>query len=249
MFRSKMIKQKTKSLCPNICIVFSVFCLPFLSACATAPKLPPHPPKYVYQEVAIPEPSTNSLWRDSAGLFEDIKARRVNDLVTIKVIENIAGSNSADTSASRDSSADFSVADFFGMNNDFNLHNLWGLKGFYKGANVFSPTVKGRGQSDFQGDGNTARQGRLIGTITAKIVELMPNGNLVLEARKDITINKEKQVLIFRGMIRPDDIASGNTIVSSRVADAEIYLVGDGVVQDKQSPGWLVRILDKAWPF
>jgi flagellar L-ring protein precursor FlgH len=244
-----MIKQKTKSLCLNICIVLSVFCLFFLSACATAPQLPPHPPKYVYQEVAIPEPSTNSLWRDSAGLFEDIKARRVNDLVTIKVIENIVGSNSADTSTSRDSSADFSMTDFFGMNNDFNLHNLWGLKGFYKGSNVFSPTVKGKGKSDFKGDGNTAREGKLIGTITAKIVELMPNGNLVLESRKDITINREKQVLIFRGMIRPDDIASDNTILSSRVADAEIYLVGDGVVQDKQGPGWLVRILDKAWPF
>jgi flagellar L-ring protein precursor FlgH len=77
----------------------------------------------------------------------------------------------------------------------------------------------------------------------------MPNGNLVIESRKDITINREKQILVLRGMIRPEDIGNDNTVLSSRVADSEVYYVGDGVIQDKQGPGWLVRFLDKAWPF
>lgn len=218
-------------------------------SCATTAQLPPPPPKYVYQDVRPTELTANSLWRDGASLFEDNKARRVNDLVTIRVIENISGSNKADTNASRDSSADYSLSDFFGMNTDFGIQNLPLLKGFYKGANVFSPKVKGQSKSDFQGEGDTTREGRLVGTITAKVVEVMPNGNLVVESRKDITINKEKQILIFRGIIRPEDIAPDNTIVSSRVADADIYLVGDGVIHEKQSPGWLVRFLDRVWPF
>lgn len=220
-----------------------------LFSCATHSQLPPSPPRYVYHETIMPQPSTNSLWNNGASLFEDNKAKRVNDLVTVRVIENISGSNKADTSTSRDSSADYALNDFFGMNRDFNLHNVFGLKDFYKGGNVFSPSVKGQSKSDFKGEGDTSREGTLIGTITAKVVEVMPNGNLVIESRKDITINKEKQVLIFRGIIRPEDIASDNTILSSRVADADIYLVGDGVIQEKQSPGWLVRFLDKVWPF
>jgi flagellar L-ring protein precursor FlgH len=104
-------------------------------------------------------------------------------------------------------------------------------------------------KDSFKGAGETTRTGTLVGTITAKVVEVMPNGNLLLESRKDIVINNERQTLILRGMIRPDDVALDNTIVSSKVADAEVYFVGNGIVQEKQSPGWLVRMLDKAWPF
>jgi flagellar L-ring protein precursor FlgH len=230
------------------CLV--LFIIPLLTfSCATHSQLPPPPPKYVYNDATVQPSSINSLWHNGVSLFEDNKAKRINDLVTVRVIENISGSNKADTSTSRDSSADYGISDFLGMNRDFNLHNVFGLKDFYKGGNVFSPTVKGQSKSDFKGEGDTSREGTLIGTITAKVVEVMPNGNLVIESRKDITINKEKQVLIFRGIIRPDDIASDNTVLSSRVADADIYLVGDGVIQEKQGPGWLVRFLDRIWPF
>ncbi len=220
------------------------------SGCATTiHELPPAPPKYVYKEERPQRPSVNSLWVDSGSMFEDRKARRLNDLVTVKVIENITASGKADTSTGRDSSADFGLTNLLGMNNDFNLHNAFLLKDLYKGANVFSPTIQGNAKSDFEGKGDTSREGKLIGTITAKVTDVMPNGNLVLESRKDITINNEKQILVFRGMVRPDDIAGDNTVVSSKVADAEIFYVGDGVIQDKQKPGWLVRILDNVWPF
>jgi flagellar L-ring protein precursor FlgH len=102
---------------------------------------------------------------------------------------------------------------------------------------------------DFKGKGATNRSGKLVGTITAKVVEVMPNGNLALESRKEITINNEKQILILKGMARPDDIATDNTILSSRIADAEVFFVGDGVLQEKQRPGWLGRIVGAVWPF
>lgn len=205
-------------------------------------RLPPEPPKYVYQ-MEKNDRSSNSLWNDRAGLFENVQARRVNDLVTIKVSETISGSGTADTASSRASSLDVGVDSVFGLPLNFNKTNMWG------NANTFIPAAKGSAKSEFAGDGSTKRAGTLTGTITAKVVEVLPNGNLVLQARKEITINNEKQILVLRGMIRPEDIALDNTIASSKVADAEVYFVGDGIIQDKQRPGWLVRLLDNVWPF
>lgn len=222
-----------------------IFCLVlFSTSCMmTKVQLPPSPPKYVYTDEKIEHPSPNSLWRDTASLYEDVKARRLNDLVTIRVVENITGSGKADTSTNKASSLDVGVEKFFGAPLDLNAKNLFGH------GNAFSPGVKGSASDDFKGSGTTTREGTLVGTITAKVVEVMPNNNLILEARKELTINNEKQILVLRGMIRPDDILVDNTVLSSRISDASIYFVGDGIVQDKQRPGWLVRILDNVWPF
>lgn len=212
----------------------------FLSSACMTPKLPPPPPKYVYKDEAPVQPSANSLWRGIAGLIEDPRARRLNDLVTIRVYENITASGKADTSAKRNSSLDASVQNFFGMPLSASVN---------KGRFMLTPTVTGSMEDDFKGSGATTREGKLVGTITAKVVEVMPNGNLVLESRKELTVNNEKQILVFRGMIRPEDVATDNSVMSSKVADAEVYFVGDGVIQNKQRPGWLVRLLDKIWPF
>jgi flagellar L-ring protein precursor FlgH len=214
-----------------------------MAACATNPPLPPPPPHYIEGAKTLQPPSRNSLWIDGASLYEDPRARRLNDLVTVRVVENISGSGNADTSASRDSSVDMGVDSVAGVS-----PMITGVDFFGKGK-TFSPTFKGATKNDFKGSGATARTGKLIGTITAKIVEVMPNGNLALESRKEITINRERQILILRGMIRPEDIANDNTVLSSQVADAQVYYVGDGVVQEKQGPGWLSRFLDKVTPF
>lgn len=240
----------------SLLLLFTVyFMIFFLAGCATTQDLPPHPPKYVYQEEKAPQSSVNSLWHDTASLYEDRKARRLNDLVTIKVVETITASGKASTTTGRNSSSSYELTDLFGMNRDFNIQNLPFIKDFYKGKNAaglpapFTPSASGKSTSAFDGSGDTSREGKLIGTITAKVVEVMPNGTLVLESRKDTTINKEKQTLVLRGMIRPDDILPDNSILSSYVADAQIFYVGQGVIQEKQTPGWLTRILDQAWPF
>lgn len=235
----------------------SVFCvLSFvLSGCASGLreareiKEAPMPQRYIETKPKETYSSEGSLWKDSASLFEDRKARRVNDLITILVSERSAASKKATTSANRDSSGDYSLSNFFGMDTDFGLQKLPLVNGFYKGTNIFSPSAKGSGKSDFAGKGDTTREGTLTATITAKVVEVLPNGNMVLESRKEILVNNEKEILVFRGIVRPDDISPNNTILSQYVADAQIYLVGDGVLDDKQSPGWLARFLDKIWPF
>lgn len=237
---SRSLRSGPLSTVLFFCLLASVSWL--LVSCATT-TLPTPPPKYVYQDERREPSSTNSLWTDAASLYGDIKARRLNDLVTIRVIENITGSGAADTNTNKESTLDASVESFFGAPPGINWTNFWGQ------GKGFKPEVKGSFKDDFKGKGATAREGRLVGTITAKVVEVMPNNNLVIESRKEIIINDEKQILILRGMVRPDDIAPDNSVLSNRVADAEIYFVGKGVIQDKQSPGWLVKVLDRVWPF
>lgn len=226
-----------------------------VTACATpSSKLPPPPPKYVH-DMSDNEssPSANSLWGDSENLFSDFKARRVNDLVTILIVESLSGSGAADTETSRDSSVNLELAEFLGMATDFGAQDRSLLKHLYNigdsNATQFNPVIQGSGVSDFKGEGDTNRAGTLNATITAKVVEVMPNGNLVLESRKELTINNETQILVLRGMARGADITSDNTLISTKLADAQVYYVGDGVIQEKQSPGWLVRISDYVWPF
>jgi flagellar L-ring protein precursor FlgH len=247
--RKSEVRRENK----KVCLLLTAYCflLFFISGCATpSANLPPPPPKYVQAvEDKMSKHSANSLWNDSANIFEDTKARRLNDLVMISIAENLSGSGTADTNTSRDSSAEYNLTNLLGMNNDFNLHNAFLLKDLFKGSNIFDPSVAGDGKSEFKGKGDTNREGNLVANITAKVVEVMPNGNLVLEARKELTINNEKQLLVLTGTVRPNDIDSNNTVLSSKIADAQIYYVGDGVIQDKQSPGWLVRIMDNIWPF
>jgi flagellar L-ring protein precursor FlgH len=245
---SNVREWKTGAMHASLPLLCSVFGLLFFSSCASPPKLPPQPPRYVYQnhqteERKAPVAGSNSLWNETASLYEDVKARRLNDLLTINVVENISGSGTADTSAARSSTADAGLTAFLGVPMNLNRANLWGK------GNGFSPSINGSMSDDFKGSGATTRAGTLVGTITAKVVEVMPNGTLAIESRKEITINNEKQILILRGMVRPDDIAVDNSVLSNRVADAEVFFVGDGVVNSKQDTGWLVKIIDKVWPF
>ncbi len=204
------------------------------------------PPNYVRaREIKNEIRTKGSLWSDSAGLFEDRKARGLNDLVTIKIIETSAASKKADTSTSRASSVDLGIESLFGNSLNYNLANVLGQSS----SGSLKPEIKATAKNDFAGTGNTSREGSLVATITARVVDVLPNGNFIIESRKDITVNREKQLLLLRGVIRPDDIAGDNTILSSYVANAEMIYTGDGVVNDKQGQGWLVKLMDWVWPF
>jgi flagellar L-ring protein precursor FlgH len=238
--RQRKAYRRTKAVSSLFSVLSLLFLLP---ACAT-PSLPDPSPRYIQPKAdsipPAPRSSVNSFWHDTASLYEDNRARRLNDLVTINVLENMTGSGEANTNTGRTSSIDARITDLFGLPLSASVN---------KGRYNLTPSVASAYADDFKGTGSTNRKGNLIGTITAKVVEVMPNGNLTLESRKEITINNEKQILILKGMVRPDDIANDNTILSSRVADAEVFFVGDGVLQEKQRPGWLGRIVGALWPF
>jgi flagellar L-ring protein precursor FlgH len=94
-----------------------------------------------------------------------------------------------------------------------------------------------------------SRNGSLTGEISALITEILPSGNFRLEGRRTVTVNNEEQILVLRGIIRPQDINFDNTILSRWIADASISLTGEGVVADEQRKGWLAKVLSKVWPF
>ena len=238
----------------SILLISCIFFIVCLSGCqglkdARDIKAAPMPPKYYATKDNEPVSSDGSLWRDTASLYEDRKARRVNDLLTIIIAENVSATSTASTTDSGDSSAKYGITDLFGANTDFGIQSLPLIKKFYPAGAKFTPSAEGSSTSSYAGKGDTSRKGTVTATITAKVIEVLPNSNMIIESRKEVVVNNEKQIVVLRGIVRPDDITTSNTISSTFVADAQIYLVGDGVLADKQSQGWLVRALDSVWPF
>jgi flagellar L-ring protein precursor FlgH len=103
--------------------------------------------------------------------------------------------------------------------------------------------------STFAGTGSTARNGQLSGTIAVRVAREMPNGDLFLEGTKVVMINTEEYHLYVSGLVRPTDIQQDNSVLSSRIADAQIEFTGRGDVADQQRKGWGARLLDAVNPF
>jgi len=104
-------------------------------------------------------------------------------------------------------------------------------------------------KNDFDGSGETTRGGSLTATITARVVDVLPNGNLALEGKREISINNETKEILVQGIVRPRDLAYDNSVYSTQIADAKIIYTGVGILGEKQKPGWLARIVDGVWPF
>ena len=187
-------------------------------------------------------PMTGTIWAGETtgnSLFTDRRAKRVNDVVTIVVVENATGGNNANTETSRDTTTTAGITSLLGFEQD--LKNI-----LRSGASL---NVGGTSSNSLKGTGKTSRDGNLTATISAKVTNVLPNGNFLIEGRRQVTVNAEDQYLILTGIIRPDDIATDNTILSQYIADAKIVYAGKGVVDDKMRPGWLTRLVDWVWPF
>ena len=227
---------------PSVLLFFFIL---FLSSGCVTPsrKLPPPPDPYVYDEEEPQKPSDGSLWIDGPGLFEDRKARRLNDIVTIEIFEKTSGSGEADTSAKKETTYQAGIDRFFGKNDEKFIGEL------IDNSPLKTYAVSTDYKKDFEGKGKTTQEGKITGKITAKVIAVQPNGNLMIDSRKEITINNEKQIIVLQGIIRVNDIFPDNTIPSYKVADAKLYYVGHGIVTEQQSPGLIGRILDRLWPF
>ncbi len=217
----------------------------FLIGCAT-----PKPRRIDTSSIPVQGstvPTTpGSIWPGETSrnaLFQDLRARNVGDIVTIEVSEKTSAIKEATTSTARKSSDDIAIQKFLGLPLNF------GMKNFLNQGNPFSPEVQSSYDSKFDGSGTTKRSGELSATITARVVEILPNGNLVVEGKKDTVVNNELQYIVLSGIVRPEDITKTNTVLSTQISDARIEYSGKGVVADEQSPGWMRRILDNVWPF
>jgi flagellar L-ring protein FlgH len=223
---------------------------------AAMPTVPPPPPVEAYdvqsavRAAAYQENSIYVASGEMSTLFQDTKARRNGDIVTVKIEESSKASNKANTKTARDSSTTAGIDAMLGVETWWQDKVLRWLGSDMPKVNPFgSASVKGGMKSDFEGDGSTTRSGDLTAYITCRVTEVMPNGNLRIVGTREVMVNHETQVIILSGTIRPRDISSANVIRSIFVSDAKIAYSGSGVIDDRQRPGWLANFFEAVWPF
>jgi len=185
--------------------------------------------------------STGSLWTTTQGsLFYDVKGREVGDIVTVNIYEKASATKEAKTSTDRDFSTSADITKLFGLETSVANRN----------AKLDPATLLGAKYSNqFEGNGKTSRKEDLIATLTTQIIEVLPNGNVRIEGGKTVTVNREDQLIMLSGIVRPADISPQNVVDSMHILNAQIAYTGKGVISDKQQPGWMVRVLDNVWPF
>lgn len=189
------------------------------------------------QEARGAKPSTPNIqaWAWMSGLSFDRRARSVNDLVTIHVVESITGTGTADSSLSKGSSASAGVPKLFGIEK--------------KLPSSVDPTslVSGKAATDFKGAGTTTRAGELTALMTARVADVLPNGDLVVEGVREIEINGDRQIVVLSGVVRTADIEPSNVVLSTYIGQLRIRYFGRGLMKDNLKPGWLIRVLNKVF--
>ena len=170
-----------------------------------------------------------------ADSFRDVRAAQVDDIVTIVVLESLTAVSSGATATSRASAAQTQIT---------------AAMGILAATNKFANPLNMASSQSLNGTGQTSRNTTLTTTISARVVEVTANGNLVVEATKDITVNSEKQTITVRGMVRPADLSPLNQVASSQVANLSIKVTGKGAVADAiRRPNILYRFLLGLLPF
>ncbi|MGE3957533.1 MAG: flagellar basal body L-ring protein FlgH [Vicinamibacterales bacterium] len=167
------------------------------------------------------------------GLMADLRARRVNDLVTIRVVESITATGTADSNLSKQSSGSAALPSFFGVES--------------KLPSLIDPTnlAGTNSNTDFKGAGTTTRAGELTAVVTGRVAEVLPNGDLFIESVREIAINGDRQVVVLTGVARVADISPDNVVPSTSLGELQIRYFGRGLIKDNLSPGWLIRVLNK----
>ena len=225
-------------------ILLAVIATVFLAGCATQ-KITPVRPEAIYSTPQPKQPAAapGTIWRgenDKNLIYADRKARYLDDIITIIVTETATGDNKATTNTSRDASTSANINALLGIENAIIGNN----------ANMGGQIALGGTHSNsLKGTGDTSRNTTLTAKISARVIRVMDNGNLLIEGRRMVTVNAEDQYLVVSGIVRPQDVTTDNTVASQYIADARIIYTGDGVINDKMRPGWLTRVVDWVWPF
>ncbi|HYL77307.1 MAG TPA: flagellar basal body L-ring protein FlgH [Bryobacteraceae bacterium] len=217
-------------------ILFSITALLASSKKKPAPEQTVPLDEYVRQVNQRSHQATNatpgSLFTSTGRLadgFRDVRASQVYDLVTIIVSDKASAVSTGGTNTTRKSNVKASV----------------GSAALPKGSiAALSNLASTSNNTQLQGQGTTSRESTLTTTVTAEVIDVLPNGNLVIHGQKDISVNSEKQVITVSGIVRPDDLSPVNSVPSDRVARMEVRVNGKGVVNDAvKRPFFLYRLL------
>jgi len=179
-------------------------------------------------------PSTGGLWTAQSpysDLASDYKARNVSDLVVIQVVESTTATEDGAVKSQRTFSANSSITGLAGTPRANN-----GLQ------NIFSPNSS----RTLNGQAQTSSDSTLTTSLSGRVVDVLPNGYLVIEAVRHMFMNNQHQTVIIHGVVRPGDISSSNTVASTAISNLEVELEGKGVISDGVAPpNRLVRLILK----
>ena len=217
---------------------FIGFVLLLLTACTS---VPPRDPEFApVQPASLRPPIQNSGSIYQSGydmrLFEDNKAMRVGDILTITLQESTQAKKADDLNTKKDNNVAVSAPSIAG----FALSALTGNDAKTELA----------AKRAFTGQGKADQSNSLDGNISVTVTELLPNGNLKVRGEKRVTLNQGDEYIRLSGIVRPVDIDANNTITSDKVADATIMYTGEGAMADASKMGWLSRAIFSPWfPF
>ena len=222
----------------TISLAFVALC--FMSGCAGI-ESKSHPAYAPMEPIVYANPSegetAGSLYKEQRGisLFADTRARAVGDIISVVLTESTQASKNAGTAIGRDSGIDVSQPTIFGRSNpDFSIDKFSGL--------TLEQSIES--ESEFSGNGSTNQSNSLTGAIAVQVARVLPNGNLMVQGEKWLALNKGEEFIQLRGIVRPEDISSTNTIPSTLVADARISYGGTGMIDRANSPGWFSKFFN-----
>lgn len=165
-------------------------------------------------------------------LFEDRRARAIGDTLTININEKLNASKTAATNADRKGTSSLNVP----------TATIGGRS--FKGG-----SISGTSKSEFEGKGDSGANNLFTGTIAVTVIEVLPNGNLIVSGEKQIGINQGSEFVRLSGVVNPTTILAGNVVSSAQVADARIEYRGTGYIDEAQTMGWLARAFQSVLPF
>jgi len=213
--------------------------------------LPERDPEYAaVRPVALPPAQTNTGSIYQAGydvrLFEDSRARRVGDLLTISLTEATTASKDSATELSKSNTTNIANPTILGSTPQFNTPGILPLANNRNNNLGFGLSSS----NDFSGDSSSSQSNSLRGSITVTVAEVLPNGYLVVRGEKVTSLNQGHEYVRISGIVRPVDIRPDNTILSTQVADAQITYTGSGATADTSKIGWLARFfISSLFPF
>jgi flagellar L-ring protein FlgH len=213
-----------------------------LSGCDTLPKRDPDFAPVQPADLRPPQQSNGAIYQAGYDmrLFEDMKSRRVGDVLTVTLAEATQAKKQADMNSAKtmNLSTSGTPPSLFGIASQL----LFGSSAPISGAFSLSRSDVGSGKAD--------QSNSLTGGISVTVIEVLPNGNLKIRGEKRVTLNDGSEYVKISGIVRPIDISVSNTISSTLVADATIVYTGDGNMADSSKAGWLQRIFKSPWfPF
>lgn len=195
--------------------------------------------------LAAPVLRADSLWKSPAGsiqsrsMYADHKAADAGDILTVVVQESSAAQSTQNKESTRKSSLNDAVTQFlFPATSSGALTHAGSL-----------PSIQTGGASDYTGGGQVTNSQSVTSQAAVLVTDVLPNGNLVIEGIRMVTFSGETQYVVLHGIVRPDDISSSNTVLSSNIAEARVEFVSKGALTDAQKLGWFSKLYETLRPF